>query len=174
MHRALAPLERERTGDDTNGQCTCFAGELGNHGGRTRTGAATFAGSNEHHVGALHHFFDLFLVCFSRLATNFRVAAGTKATSQIATDIKLDISVAHQKRLCVGVDRNELNALQAGIDHAVDSIHAAAADTDDLDHGEIVLWSTSHQRIPLSCFVRRVMSFISMSFPCVRLGIRSC
>ena len=58
---------------------------------------------------------------------------------QIPTDVELDVGVAHQQRLGVGVDGDELDALQAGVDHAVDGVDAAAADADDLDDGQVVL-----------------------------------
>jgi hypothetical protein len=41
--------------------------------------------------------------------------------------------------LRVGVDRDELDALEADLDHPVDRVHAAAADADDLDDREVVL-----------------------------------
>ena len=39
------------------------------------------------------------------------------------------------ERLHVGVDRDELDALDLGLDHAVDGVHAGAADADDAQHG---------------------------------------
>ena len=99
---------------------------------------------------ALDHLFDLVFVGFSGFAPNFGIATGTQAAREIATDVKLDIGVTHQKRLGIRVDCNELNAFESGIDHTVDGIHAAAADTDDLDHGKIILWSADHQPFPSS------------------------
>jgi hypothetical protein len=81
-----------------------------------------------------------------RVAPHFRVAAGTKTASEIAPDVELEVGVAHEQRLRVGVHRGELDPLQAGVDHAVDGIDTAATDTDDLDHGKIVLGRASHQR----------------------------
>src|SRR5690606_6633254 len=46
----------------------------------------------------------------------------------------------------VGVDGDELDPFQPGVDHPVDGVDAAAADADDLDHGEVVLWRAGHQR----------------------------
>jgi hypothetical protein len=86
-------------------------------------------------------------VRFGCRATHLGVAASAEATSEIATDVELDIGVAHQERLGVSVDGDKLNALQPSIDHAVDGIDATATNTDDLDHRKIILWSTSHQRI---------------------------
>ena len=51
-----------------------------------------------------------------------------------------------EQRLRVGVHRNELDTLQARVDHSIDGVHAATANADDFDHGEIVLGSANHQR----------------------------
>ena len=58
---------------------------------------------------------------------------------ELAAHVELDVSVAHQKGLGICVDGDELDTAQAQFDHAVDSVNAAAADADDLDHGEVVL-----------------------------------
>jgi hypothetical protein len=87
------------------------------------------------------------------------VAAGAEAAGELATDVELDVGVAHEQRLGVGVDGDELDALSAGVDHPVDGVDAAAADADDLDDGQVVLrvgtrlapstsmWSTSRSAL---------------------------
>ena len=50
---------------------------------------------------------------------------------------ELDVGLAGLQRLDVGVDGDELDALEAGVDHAADGVGAAAAGADDLDHREI-------------------------------------
>jgi len=55
--------------------------------------------------------------------------------SQLATDVKLDVGVAHQQGLRIGIDRDEFNTAQPEFDHSVDGVNAAAADADNLDHG---------------------------------------
>ena len=77
---------------------------------------------------------------------DLRVAAGAEAAGEVAPDVELEIGVAHQQRLGIGVDGDELDALEPGVDHPVDRVDAAAADADDLDHGEIVLGRAGHQR----------------------------
>ena len=46
------------------------------------------------------------------------------------------VGVAAEERLRVGVHRDELHAGQACVDHAVDGVRTAAADTDDLEDGK--------------------------------------
>ena len=55
---------------------------------------------------------------------------------RLGADLDLHVGVAHQERLRVGVDRDELDAGEAGVDHAVDGVRAAAADTGDLQDCE--------------------------------------
>jgi hypothetical protein len=72
--------------------------------------------------------------------TDIGVRAGAESAGELTTDIELDIGVAHEESLRVGVHRDELDALQADLDHAVHSVDTAAADADDLDDREVVLW----------------------------------
>jgi hypothetical protein len=114
--------------------------------------ATALARGHEHHVGALDDFFDLFGVVLGRLAADIRVGAGAEAPGQFAADVELHIGVAHQQRLGVGVDRDELHALESDLDHAVDRVDTAAADPDDFDDGEVVLRCTHGSR-PLAVTV---------------------
>ena len=73
------------------------------------------------------------------LAPDLGVGAGAESAGELAPDVELDVGVAHQQRLRVGVDGDELDALETDLDHPVDGVDAAAADADDLDDGEVVL-----------------------------------
>ena len=46
-------------------------------------------------------------------------------------DLERHVRVRRLQRLRVGVEREELDAGDLGLDHAVDGVHAAAADADD-------------------------------------------
>ena len=63
--------------------------------------------------------------------------AGAEAPGQLVADRELDVGVAGLQRLGVGVDGDELDAAEAGVDHAADGVGAAAAGADDLDDREI-------------------------------------
>src|SRR6185436_13951530 len=56
---------------------------------------------------------------------------------ELVADLQLDVGIAHLERLRVRVDGDELDALQALIDHAVDGVRPAAADADDLDDRQV-------------------------------------
>ena len=67
------------------------------------------------------------------------IGARAEAPRELPPDVELDVGVAHEERLRVGVDGDELDAPQPQLDHAVDGVDAASADADDLDDGEVVL-----------------------------------
>ena len=59
----------------------------------------------------------------------------------VAADFQLDVRVSQQQRLSIGVDSDEFNALQLGVDHSIDGIDAAATHAYYLDFGEFGSWS---------------------------------
>ncbi len=71
--------------------------------------------------------------------TDVGVGAGSQASRELASDVKLDVRVAHEESLGIGVDGDELDAAEADFDHSVNCIHATAADADDLDDGQVIL-----------------------------------
>jgi hypothetical protein len=111
------------------------------------TGAAALTGGDEDHVGALEHLEQLLAVVVGGLTADHRVSAGSEPARQVPADVQLDVGIRHQQRLGVGVDRDELDAVQARVDHAVDGVHAAAADADDLDDGQVVGGCRRHARL---------------------------
>ena len=114
-------------------------GDPGDDGRATGAGAAALARGDEDHVGALEDLLDLLGVVLGGLLADLGVGAGAEPAGELAADVELDVGVAHQQRLGVGVDGDELDALEADLDHPVDGVDAAAADADDLDDGQVVL-----------------------------------
>ena len=136
--RAAAAFEHERLRDDADGERTHLARELRDDRRSTGAGAAALAGGDEDHVGALQRLLQLVAALLRGCLSDGRVGARAEAARRLRADVDLHVGVAHHQRLRVGVDRDELDAGQAGIDHAVDGVRAAAADADDLDDGEVV------------------------------------
>lgn len=79
-----------------------------------------------------------------RLAPDVGVGASAEPAGQLAADVELHVGIAHQQRLGVGVDGDELHALEADVDHPVDGVDAATTDADDFDDGEVVLRCCTH------------------------------
>ena len=136
---AAAALEGERAGHHADGQRAERAGDPGHDGRAAGAGAATLAGGHEDHVGALDDLFDLVGVVLGGLRADVGVGAGAEAAGELAADVELDVGVAHQQRLGVGVDRDELDALESDLDHPVDGVDATTTDAHDLDDGQVVL-----------------------------------
>ena len=69
------------------------------------------------------------------LASDFRIRARAQAIGQLHAKLQLDGRVRHAQRLQVRVGDDELDALDAGVDHAIDRVATATADSDDFDLG---------------------------------------
>ena len=136
LHAALA-LEGERLGDDGDGERAHFAGQRGDDRRGAGAGAAAQAGGDEHHVGAFERLDDLVGVFERGLAADLGIGAGAEAVGQLDAELELDRGARHPQRLQVGVGDHEIHALDAGVDHAVDGVAAAAAHADDLDLGVV-------------------------------------
>jgi hypothetical protein len=132
-------LEGERTSDDADGQRAQGARDAGYHRRTSGPRAAALARGHEHHVGALDDLLDVLRVVFGGLGAHLRSRSGAEAAGQLAAYVELDVGVAHQQRLGVGVDGDELHALEPDVDHPVDSVDATATDADNLDHCQVVL-----------------------------------
>ena len=133
LGRPALALEAERAGDHADGQRAERPGHVRDDRCPAGAGPAALAGGDEDHVGALEDLLDLLAVVLSRLVADLGVGAGAQPAGELAADVELDVRVAHQQRLRVGVDRDELNALEPLFDHPVHGIDAAPSDTDDLD-----------------------------------------
>ena len=129
----------ERLRDDPDRERADRLGDARHDGRPARAGATAFSRRHEDHVGARERLFDLFGVVFGRATTHFGVGPRTETAGELTAHVELDVGIAHQQSLGVGVDRDELDTAQPQLDHAVDGVDAATADADDLDHGEVVL-----------------------------------
>ncbi len=61
------------------------------------------------------------------------LAPAPRPGGEAHAELQLDRRLAELERLHVGIGGDELHALHAGLDHAVDGVAAAAAHADDLD-----------------------------------------
>ncbi len=131
--RAATSFEPEGSGDHTDRQRADGAGDLSDDRCATGSGSAAFAGRDEDHVGTLEHLFDLGAVVFSSAAADLWVSTGAEAAGELTTDVELDVGVAHQQCLRVGVDGDELDPFEADLDHPVDGVDATTTDAHHLD-----------------------------------------
>ena len=134
---ALRPLELERRRDDADRERAELARDLCDDGRRAGAGAAALTGGDEDHVGAAEFLPELVVVLLRRPPADVGIRTGAEPLRELAADVDLDRRVAHLERLDVGVDGDELDLRDAGVDHPVHGVDARASDADDLDHGEV-------------------------------------
>ena len=116
---AALALEAERHRDDADGERAELARGPGDHGRGAGAGAAALAGGHEHEVGAAQHLAQAVDRVLGGLAAELGVGAGAEAARQLAADLQLDGRVGHRELLRVGVDGDELDAVDVGVDHAL-------------------------------------------------------
>ena len=92
-------------------------------------------GGDEDHVRALEQRLDAVVLLHRRLAPEIGVRAGAQPAGDLRADVQGDVGRRLLQRLQVGVDGDELDALDLGLDHAVDGVDAGPADADDAQHG---------------------------------------
>jgi hypothetical protein len=137
LRAALRAFELEREGDDPHGEGAEALRDLRDDRRSAGACAAALAGGDEDHVRAAERVLDLVVAFLRSLAANRRLGAGAEALGQLATDVDLRLGVRYLQLLHVGVDGDELDLVDAGVDHAVDGVEPRAADADDLDLGQV-------------------------------------
>ena len=95
------------------------------------TGAAAHAGGDEDHIGTFKFLFNFFFGFFRSHASDFRTGAGAQSHCGFQAELNFAAGFGMGKGLCIGVGDDEVNALQILINHVIDGIAAAAADSDD-------------------------------------------
>ena len=134
---AARALEPERRRDDADGERAELAGDPRDDRCSAGAGAAALAGGDEDHVGAAERVLDLVVALLGGAAADVRLGARAETLRQLAADVDLHRRVRQLELLHVGVDGDELDLRDAGVDHPVDRVQAGAADADDADHGEV-------------------------------------
>ena len=135
--RAPRALELERRRHDADGERAELARDARDDRRGAGAGAAALAGGDEDHVGAAQRALDRVVAVLGRAAADLRVGARAEPLGELAADVDLRRRVAHLELLDVGVDRDEVDLRDAGVDHPVERVQAGAADADDADHREV-------------------------------------
>src|SRR5690606_29179037 len=79
---------------------------------------------------------------------HIRVGASAQAASKFASYVEFDVGITHKQSLSIGVNGDELYALETDFDHSIDCVYTATADSDDFNDREVILWSC-HVPLPL-------------------------
>ena len=134
---AAGALEAERSGHDPDRERAELARDPRDDRCRTGAGAAALACGDEHQVGASERALDLVVGLLGRLAPDVGIRARAEPLGELAPDVDLQRRVVHLQLLDVGVDRDELDPCQAGVDHPVERVQPGPADPDDADNGQV-------------------------------------
>ncbi len=165
LHAAFA-FERERLGHDGNRQRAHFAGQRSNDGSRTGAGAAAETRGDEDHVGAFESFDDLVGIFERGFAADFGIRARAQTIRQFHTQLEFHGRMRHAKRLQIRVGNDEFDALDAGIDHAVNSVAAAATHSDHFDLGVVAgFFVEADANFRVVCHFVRLLKFPCCTLP---------
>ena len=132
LFHSLFALKLERFGDDADGQDVHFLCNLSNNRSCTGAGTAAHACCDENHLAALDCCGNLVAAFLCGLLASFRNASCSAASGQAIANDDLLAGFGVLQCLCICVDRDKLYALHTAFNHSVDSVSAAAANTDDL------------------------------------------
>ncbi len=156
-------------GNNTNRQNAFFPRSASYDRGSASTGTAAHTGSNKAHMRTLKMIIDLVNALFSGSAANFRLRTGTQPLGNRSAELNQALRLGLRQCLCVCICYNEFNTAQAGIDHVIDRIAAAAANTENGDPGlklgnVRLLQIDAHLSVPF-CLYRVAAAVISFGFP---------
>ena len=147
-------FETERLGDDADRKSADFlACNFRDNGSSTRARATAFASGHEDHIGLGQCLANLAPDSSAAWQPYLGICAGAEAARQFLADVNGLIGGGKQKSLLVGVHGNELHALQSGLDHAIDGVRSAAADTYDLDDGQVLRTNSFRHHILHACYI---------------------
>src|SRR5205807_7935451 len=104
-----------------------FSGQRCDDWSAARARASAQTRSNENHVRTFEDFNDLVSIFECRLPAHFGIGAGAEAFGQSAAELNLNRRTRTLQRLQIGIGNDELDAFDAGVDHAIHRVGAAAA-----------------------------------------------
>ena len=137
--RALAAFHLERTRDHGHREDAEFLRHLCDHRCRARARSTTHAGGDEQHVAALDHLDDPIAVFHRRLPAHFRIGARAETLGDIAADLQRGFHLRVLESLRIGVDAQELHALDATANHVGNCVAAAATYSYDFDYSVLAV-----------------------------------
>jgi len=104
----------------------------------------------------LQHFGDTLAVFHRGLTADFGVGASAQALGDAGTQLQDRACADVLECLSIGVGADEFNAFDVALDHVVDGVAAATADTDNFDYRALrdVVYEFEHVPSPFSICVR--------------------
>ena len=131
LFHSLFTLKFEWFGYNTNRQNIHFFCDLCNNRSSTGSGSAAHTGSDEDHLTAFDCSSNFFAAFFRSFLASLRNASCSTTSGQTVANYDLLTCFGIFQCLCIGVNGDEVHTLHSAFDHAVNSVTAAAADTND-------------------------------------------
>jgi len=174
-HAATA-LEVERLGNDADREDALVSSRLSDNRSSAGAGAAAHAGGDEAHVRTVQVIDDFIDALFGCGTADFRLRTSTETFSDVGAELDDALRLGHRQGLGIRVGNDEVDALEASGDHVVDSVAAAAANT---EHGDTrlklsdirLLQLDSHVTVP-SLYGR--IATPANSLNCQKLSFNHC
>ena len=133
LEHALAAFERERFGDNGDGEDAEIARERGHDRRRAGARAAAESRRDEDHVAALEQPRDRLGILERGVAADVGVGAGAQPLRELGAELDLDGRGRAAQRLHVRVGDDEVDAGELRGHHAAHRVAAAATEADHLD-----------------------------------------
>ena len=123
-------------------------GQVRNDGSRTGAGAAAHTGGDKDHIGSLQNLGDGSAALLRGLLAHLGLGTGAHTAGELLADLDLILADGLIQVLLIGVHSDKIHAADTGVDHAVDNIITRAANADDFDLDNAILYSFGHKILP--------------------------
>ena len=127
----LATLEAEGLGDHADGQRAQILGNLGDNRRRACARAAAHARGDKHHVRVADEIGQLLRALLGGFFTRVRIAARAETARELFSDVQSRRCITPRQSLRVRIDRDELDATHARLNHPIDRVAATTPDAQD-------------------------------------------
>mmetsp|Transcript_21350 Transcript_21350/g.43825 ORF Transcript_21350/g.43825 Transcript_21350/m.43825 type:complete len:304 (-) Transcript_21350:772-1683(-) len=130
----LLPLKRKRLGDHPDRQTPLVPRDLRHDRSGPRSRPSPHPRRDEYHIGPAANLLKFLGVFLSGFFAHFGNPTGAEAAGDVSSDVEDVGGEGFGEGLGVGVDGPEGDAVDAGLDHAVDGVASSASYSEDLDH----------------------------------------
>ena len=132
----MVAFKEEWFGHHRDRENTLIFGRFGNWSSGAGTGSTAGTASEENHIRTLKDILNFLNTFFRRLATQFRIHAGTEAAGQVFADVDFLFSQRVVEVLSVGVNGHEFHAFNIGTNHVINGVSAGATNSNHFDTGK--------------------------------------
>ena len=122
-------FEIERFGNDSDGKDTHFTRDACHDGSSAGARSATHTCGDENEIVVLQNFFDLVDAFLCSLFADGRIGTCAETFRKFRAELDFQLRLTANKGLIIGIHSDEFRAFDTCVNHSVNSIVSAAADT---------------------------------------------